>query len=116
MIRFALNRNCSPNMTLDALLALAKQVDAGAVEIRNDIQGREFADGTQATELRTAIGDARLELASINALQRFNHWTDARAAEARSLIEYAAALGASGIVMCPVIEADHGWSVIGSLQ
>lgn len=109
-IRFSINRMCSPQMTLAQFIALAQTVGVEAVEVRNDIAGREFADGMDAASLRKALLDAGLKLASINALQRFNDWSDSCAEEALELIRYAATLGAPGIVMCPVIEADHGWS------
>jgi 2-keto-myo-inositol isomerase len=51
-----------------------------------------------------------LRLASINALLRFNDWDGDRADEALSLIRYAAALGAPGIVLCPVVDAEHAWT------
>ena len=108
--RFALNRMVAPNLLLDGFLTLARKVGAKAVEVRNDVDGREFADGTPAKDLRRRISDAGLKVASINALQRFNDWMPDREREARALIEYAAALGAPGIVMCPVIAANHGWS------
>ncbi|MBI4923331.1 MAG: TIM barrel protein [Devosia nanyangense] len=97
-------------MPLEDFIELAKGVGVDAVEIRNDIAGREFADGTPAAELRDKLDDAGLKLASINALQRFNDWTGARERELRTLAAYAATLGAPGIVLCPVIAADHGWS------
>lgn len=109
-IRFALNRTVAPNLPLAAFLELAKRAGAEAVEIRNDIAGREFADGTPAREVRQRIADAGLKVASINALQRFNDWTAEREREATALIRYAAELGAPGIVMCPVIDENHGWS------
>lgn len=109
-IRFSINRTCAPQMTLAQFVALAQTVGVEAVEARNDIAGREFADGMDAATLRAVLSDAGLKLASINALQRFNDWTGSRAEEALELIRYATTLGAPGIVMCPVIEADHGWS------
>lgn len=78
--------------------------------MRNDIAGREFADGTPAEALRDELRAAGLELASINALQRSNDWTGERERKVRSLARYAASLGAPGIVLCPVIQVDHGWS------
>ncbi|MCB1333631.1 MAG: TIM barrel protein [Roseivivax sp.] len=108
--RFALNRTCAPGLTLPDFIALAAQVGVAGVEIRNDIEGREFADGTPAAEVRSRLQDAGLAVASVNALQRFNDWTAERAAEARALIGYAAALGAPGLVLCPVHSDDHGWS------
>jgi 2-keto-myo-inositol isomerase len=109
-MRFALNRTVAPTLSLDAFLSLAAQAGAEAVEVRNDVPGREFADGTPAKALAEAIGAAGLKVASINALQRFNDWTQEREREARALIRYAADLGAPGVVMCPVIDANHGWS------
>ena len=47
-IRFALNRTCAPQLALPEFIALATTVGVQAVEIRNDIEGREFADGTPA--------------------------------------------------------------------
>lgn len=100
-VTFALNRTCAPQLTLAEFIALAQTVGVQAVEIRNDIEGREFADGMPASELRSRLDDAGLRLASVNALQRFNDWTPTRAEEARRLIAYAAALGAPGVVLCP---------------
>ena len=92
-------------------VALAKAVGVEAIEVRNDIIGREFADGTEAAKIaHDPRSTAGLGLASINALQRFNDWDRNRAKEALTLVRYAAALGAPGIVLCPVIDAAHGWT------
>lgn len=109
-LRFAMNRTCAPQVPLDAFLDLARHAGIGAVEIRNDIAGQEFADGTAAADLRARLDAAGLAVASVNALQRFNDWTPGRAAEAERLIAYAAALGAPGVVLCPVHDAGHGWT------
>ena len=107
-MKFALNRTCAPGLSLAEFIALAQSVGVGAVEIRNDIEGREFADGTPAAEVRARLSDAGLQVASVNALQRFNDWTQARAEEARRLVAYAAELGAPGLVLCPV-HLPEGW-------
>ena len=109
-IRFAMNRTCAPQLELSAFLRLAVGAGVQAVELRNDIAGREFADGMPAPELKSRLEDAGLGLASVNALQRFNEWTPQREAEARHLISYAAALGAPGVVLCPVHDEGHGWT------
>jgi 2-keto-myo-inositol isomerase len=109
-IRFALNRTCAPQLPLEAFIALATSVGVRAVEIRNDIEGREFADGTPARDVLARLQDAELEVASVNALQRFNEWSPTRAKEAEAIIAYAAALGAPGVVLCPVHNEDHGWT------
>ncbi|MBG1233497.1 TIM barrel protein [Aestuariivirga litoralis] len=107
-IKFAINRMVAPRLSLDAFLALAGNVGAEGVEIRNDVEGQEFADGMKASELCRKIADAGLSVASINALQRFNEWTPERESEAKFLFSYAAELGAPGIVMCPVVDEAHG--------
>ena len=109
-IRFAINRMVAPRLGIDQFLALAVAAGAEAVEVRNDVEGQEFADGTPAAELRKRIAGHGLAVASINALQRFNDWTAAREREAKALFAYASALGASGIVLCPVVDAKHVWS------
>ena len=93
-IRFALNRTCAPQLSLEDFIALATSVGVQAVEIRNDVEGREFADGTPARDVLARLQDAGLEVASVNALQRFNEWSPTRAKEAEAIIAYAAALGA----------------------
>jgi 2-keto-myo-inositol isomerase len=107
-MKIALNRTCAPGLSLPDFITLAQKVGVGAVEIRNDIEGREFADGTPASEVRARLSDAGLQVASVNALQRFNDWTPERAEEARRLVAYAAELGAPGLVLCPV-HVPEGW-------
>ena len=109
-IRYSLNRTCSPDLPLAQFIELAKAAGVDAIEVRNDIPGREFSDGMKAEDLRAILADAGLRLASINALQRFNDWDSDRENEAAALARYAAVLGAPGIVLCPVVDRDHGWS------
>lgn len=109
-ITLALNRTCLPHRPLSDFIDLARTVGVSAVEIRNDIAGQEFANGLPAPELKSRLDDAGLHLASVNALQRFNHWTPERATEARALITYAAALGAPGLVLCPAHLPGDGQS------
>lgn len=109
-IRFALNRTCAPQLPLDDFIQLAMAAGVHAVEIRNDVEGREFADGTPAAEVKAKLDAAGLAVASVNALQRFNEWTPDRAKEAEAIIAYAAALGAPGVVLCPVHNEDNGWT------
>ena len=108
-IQLAMNRTCAPGKTLAEFISLAHMVGLRAVEIRNDIEEREFADGTLAADLRARLDGAGLKVASVNALQRFNDWNADREAEARHLVAYAAALGAPGLVLCPV-HTPESWS------
>lgn len=109
-VRFALNRTCAPQLPLADFIQLAMATGVQAVEIRSDIEGHEFADGTPAAEVKARLDAAGLAVASVNALQRFNEWTPARAKEAEAIIAYAAALGAPGVVLCPVHNEDNGWT------
>jgi 2-keto-myo-inositol isomerase len=109
-IEFAMNRTCAPQLPLAAFLKLAVGVGVKAIEIRNDIAGREFMDGTEPAAILDQLQMAHIEVASVNALQRFNEWTRDREAEAKFLVGYAAKLGAPGVVLCPVHNLDHGWN------
>lgn len=101
-LKLSLNRTCAPALSLTDFITLARRAGVEAVEIRNDIDGREFADGTPAAEVKARLDDAGLAVASVNALQRFNDWSAERAREAKAIVAYAAALGAPGVVLCPV--------------
>jgi 2-keto-myo-inositol isomerase len=109
-IKFAMNRTCAPQISLREFVRLVSAAGVGAVEIRNDVPQREFMDGTAPEDILAILGDANIQVASVNALQRFNDWTSEREAEAKSLMAYAAKLGAPGVVLCPVHNPDHGWS------
>ena len=98
---FALNHMTAPGLKLDAFFALAASVGATTVEIRNDLDGNAILDGTRPEEVRTLARRHGVTIVSINALQRFNEWTPARAAEARKLIDYAATCGARALVLVP---------------
>lgn len=106
----AMNRTCAPQLALVDFARLAAGSGVAAVEIRNDIEGREFLDGTPAASVRRVLDDFGLKVAAVNALQRFNDWSTEREREARALMAYAARLGAPGVVLCPVHTPGHGWS------
>jgi len=101
-IRFALNHMAVPRRSLRDFFALARALGIATVEIRNDLEGRAIADGTSAGDVRAEADRAGVSIASINALYPFNIWNDERDAQARRLIDYAAACDAKGIVMCPL--------------
>lgn len=101
-VRFALNHMVAPRLDVDALCATAAALGFEGVEIRNDLPGTAIADGTDASVVRITAEKHGVRILSINALQRFNDWTDSRAAEAEALADYAAACGAEALVLCPV--------------
>lgn len=101
MIRFALNHMLRPLARFATFAQCARAVSIADVEIRNDLPGVEIADGTPATALRAQADDLGVRVIALNALQRFDNWTDARAAEAEHLAAYAGACNAD-LVLCPV--------------
>jgi 2-keto-myo-inositol isomerase len=98
---FALNHMCAPSLPVAAFFALAKRLGVSQVEIRNDLAGNAILDGTSPSSVRLAASNAGVEIATINALQKFNHWDEKRAAEADELAAYAAACGAKALVLVP---------------
>lgn len=100
--QFALNHMCAPSLGVSEFLDLARSLDVSAVEIRNDIPGQAILDGTKPGAIREAAEERGLRIISINALQRFNDWSEERADEARRLIDFCAACGAEGLVLVPV--------------
>jgi 2-keto-myo-inositol isomerase len=99
--RFALNHMCAPSLPLAAFFALAKRLGVSQVEIRNDLAGNAILDGTSPADVKAAAVSSGLDIATINALQKFNHWDEKRAIEAEALASYAAACGAKALVLVP---------------
>jgi 2-keto-myo-inositol isomerase len=100
-IHFALNRTCTLQLPLDLFISLAVSVGIPAVEIRNDVEGRAFADGMSAAKVRAKLDNAGLVVASINALQRFIDRRPDRAKEAPALVAYAASPWRAGAGSVP---------------
>lgn len=107
-LTFALNHMCAPALSLDRFFMLAAGIGALAVEIRNDIEGQAILDGAAPAAVRAAAERAGVSILSINALQRFNDWNEARAREAEALVAYAAACGAAALVLVPTNDGSGG--------
>ena len=54
-VTFALNRTCAPHLPLADFIVLAQKVGVCAIEIRNDIEGHEFANGMPAAERKARL-------------------------------------------------------------
>ncbi|RCS22864.1 xylose isomerase [Phyllobacterium salinisoli] len=105
--RFALNHMTVPGLGMPELFGLASTLGIKEVEIRNDLSeegrpGKGDIRTVSAGQARRLAEDAGVTIISINALQRFNEWTPARAAEAVELADYAQASGARALVLVPV--------------
>ena len=106
-MKFALNHMVAPRLDHPAFFDLALKLGLAEVEIRNDLSGVALADGTPAANVGAAAKARGLEVLTINALQRFNLWDDARAAEAQAMIEQCAASGAKALILCPVNDVHY---------
>jgi len=97
----------APRLNHAAFFDLTRKLGIDRVEIRNDLKGVALLDGTPAADVGSAAKAHGLRVLSINALQRFNLWDDARAVEASSLIAKCVASGAEALVMCPVNDVNY---------
>jgi len=98
-LTFALNHMAAPQLALADFFALARSLGISGVEIRNDIAGQAILDGTSASAVKALAAQHDVSIISINALQKFNHWSAERAAEAEILADYAAACGSQALVL-----------------
>ncbi|HUZ18554.1 MAG TPA: TIM barrel protein [Spirochaetia bacterium] len=101
--KIALNRIISPRLSLEELCALAAAVGAGAVELRNDLEGVDIVDNMSPPEVVRLAEKYSLSILTINALQHFN--VAARrtelVSELRSLLRLAAAIQCRAVVLVP---------------
>lgn len=100
-MRFALNHMAAPQLDLGAFFGLARALDISDVEIRNDIAGQAILDGTSAAQVAALARSAGVRILTINALQKFNHWSPEREAEAITLADYARACGSAALILVP---------------
>ena len=95
-VRFALNHMVAPQLSLADFFRLTRAVGAAEVEIRNDLADQPLPDPASVRSLAAQQG---ITIVSINALQKFNHWTADRAREAQALADYCKACGARALVL-----------------
>jgi 2-keto-myo-inositol isomerase len=107
VISYALNHMVAPRKSVAELMELASTLGLDQVEVRNDLDGVPIRDGTPPARIRAEAEAAGVRILSINALQRFNDWNDARASEAQALARYAQGCGAQALVLCPVNDVNY---------
>jgi 2-keto-myo-inositol isomerase len=112
-LRYGLNHMVAPRLDLTKFFDLAKSLDLRGVEIRNDLEGNANLTNFSAAAIRDLADERGLEIVSINALQRFNDWNDARAQQARDLAVFARDCGAKALVLCPVNDPKYRLSDAG---
>lgn len=114
--RFALNHMVAPTLDVAAFFDLAVGLGTRSVEIRNDIKGVEILTGRGAADIAALAAAKKITILSINALQRFNDWSSARAMEAEQLAAFATACGAKALVLCPVNDTSYTPSAADKAQ
>jgi 2-keto-myo-inositol isomerase len=101
--RIALNRIVYPNVGMGEFLAITAELGLGKVELRNDLPGGRIIDDLKPDQVRNLTAKHRMQILTINALQKFNLPSNLgkATAELRVLIELARAIGCRAIVLCP---------------
>lgn len=100
MLPFALNHMTTPNLTWDAFLDLARDLDCVGVEFRNDFK-RPLFDGADPATVAAAVRVRGLRLLALAEVKMFNAWSEDKRAEAEALMQIAVAAGAEAISLIP---------------
>lgn len=99
-MQFSLNHMVAPKLGYNAFFDLALRLGVTAVEIRNDIPTALM--GNKNAKLIAALAkDKGITIVNVNALQRWNQWSKAKADEAKKLAEYTALTGAKNLILVP---------------
>jgi 2-keto-myo-inositol isomerase len=101
--RFALNRIACPSLRLEDFFKFTADLGLSKVEIRNDLPGGAVVDGMPAAQAAELAQRHGISILSINALQKFNLKSvqSKSQADLEKMLELAAALRCTAIVMCP---------------
>jgi 2-keto-myo-inositol isomerase len=99
-MQFSLNHMVAPKLGYNAFFDLALSLGVNAVEIRNDIPSALMGN-KNAKLIGTLAKDKNITVINVNALQRWNQWSKAKADEARKLAEYTALTGAKNLILVP---------------
>jgi len=99
-MQFALNHMVAPRLDYHEFFDLALRLGVTAVEIRNDIPTAKMGNKNAKTIAKLAK-DKGITIINVNALQRWNQWSKAKADEANKLAEYTALTGAKNLILVP---------------
>lgn len=101
--RIALNRIVYPGVGMAEFFAIAAELGLGKVELRNDLPGGRIIDDLTPDQVRKLAAKHRIQILTINALQKFNLPSNLAKAtqELKGLIELARSIGCRAIVLCP---------------
>ena len=99
-MQFSLNHMVAPRLGYNAFFDLALSLGVNAVEIRNDIP-TALMGNKNAKLIGKLAKDKGITIINVNALQRWNQWSKAKADEAKKLAEYTALTGAKNLILVP---------------
>jgi 2-keto-myo-inositol isomerase len=99
-MQFSLNHMVAPKLGYGAFFDLALRLGVNAVEIRNDIP-TALMGNKNAKMIGKLSKDRGITIINVNALQRWNQWSKAKADEAKKLAEYTALTGAKNLILVP---------------
>jgi 2-keto-myo-inositol isomerase len=101
--RIALNRIVYPLVGIEEFFAITAELGLGKVELRNDLPGGKIIDDLAPDQVGTLAEKHRVQILTINALQKFNLPSNLEKAtrELKDLIALARAIGCRAIVLCP---------------
>ena len=98
---FSLNHIITPNLDIPNFFKLAKDLNIHNIEIRNDLKKINF-DKLDTGLINEYLEEYKLNIISINALQKFNLWNNDRKEELLSLCDFAKKIKCNGIVLVPL--------------
>ena len=99
-MQFSLNHMAAPKLGYNAFFDLALSLGVNAVEIRNDIP-TALMGNKNAKLIGKLAKEKGITIINVNALQRWNQWSKAKADEAKKLAEYTALTGAKNLILVP---------------
>jgi 2-keto-myo-inositol isomerase len=99
-MQFSLNHMVAPGLDYSEFFDLALRLGINAVEIRNDIPTAKMGN-KNAKAIGKLAKDKGITIINVNALQRWNQWSKAKAEEAKKLAEYTALTGAKNLILVP---------------
>jgi len=105
-MNLSLNHIISPNLNFEDFFKQAYDLEIKNIEIRNDLPKLDFnqIDINEIIDLKNKF---KIEIISINALQKFNIWNDERKKELISLCNIAQKIDCSGLVLCPLNNSEY---------
>ena len=116
--RIALNRIVYPGVGMEEFFAVTAELGLGKVELRNDLPGGRIIDGLTPDQVGKLAAKHRVQILTINALQKFNLPSNLAKAtqELKGLIELARSIGCHAIVLCPNNDTADARTPVQSLR